>query len=929
MSKTTIFLFLIVSNICFSQIEKPYSLGSERLFSQQLMTNKSNSISLKLSDTKSITGIVNVIKGDEKNYTVIGVIANNKSATFSINKNNGIIKGEIVFIDEKKAYSYYTDDSNQVFIKEVDINKILCVDLEASPDNIENRSIQIAGAQPILESLPGAVATVYLDFDGEVVRGTRWAGGNTINAAPTGYSNAKITAIWRIIAEDFKPFNINITTNRALFDAAPIRRRMMCIFTPTTTAAPGSGGVAYLYSFGDNSDDPCWAYNSGTRSAGETGSHEVGHTLGLRHDGAPGTAYYTGHGQWAPIMGFSGNRPIGHWSKGEYDNANQNEDDLAIITDSYNGFGYRTDDYGNTLAQASELVVDSNGVVNPDQNTGIISTRQDKDMFSFVTSGGDVNFNFEPDPNYPNLNIQARILNGSGDEVAISNPFRDLSASITTTLAGGTYFIEIDGVGEGNLSNGYSDYASLGFYSIAGSYSLGNNNQAPIANFEGTKDCASVAFESTSINNVDSYLWDFGDGNTSVEQNPSHVYSTSGIYTVSLEVTNANGADTITKDNFIEPIIPSAPNPENQNICNGAPATINLTGSNGYLWYETATSNSVIARGGTFETSPLTQSQTYYVSGTSKPIIDANVGITNIDINSGNIHQGGFYLIFDASEPILLKKAKVSAQGTANRTLELKNAAGEILISKVINIPDGESDIDIDITIPEGDDMQIGFATGADLFRNNQNVNYPYLISDLVSIKSSTATTTAKDYYYYLYDWEIITLGECETDSRTEVNVTVVSDPDMPVLILNPDTNEITTEQQYASYQWYLDDEVIVGATNQSITVLDNGAYSVEVFNETGCSVLSESINGSTLSVTDISLPLKNAISIYPNPTRGVLNIKVTNATEINSIKLVNTLGQTIYDYDNETRVINTSGFAEGLYFLIINNQISRKFIKI
>ena len=40
---------------------------------------------------------------------------------------------------------------------------------------------------------------------------------------------------------------------------------------------------------------------------------------------------------------------------------------------------------------------------------------------------------------------------------------------------------------------------------------------------------------------ITSWLWDFGDGQTSTLQNPSHVYATPGSYTVTLTVTNSDG----------------------------------------------------------------------------------------------------------------------------------------------------------------------------------------------------------------------------------------------------------------------------------------------------------------------------------------------------------------------------------------------------
>lgn len=56
-----------------------------------------------------------------------------------------------------------------------------------------------------------------------------------------------------------------------------------------------------------------------------------------------------------------------------------------------------------------------------------------------------------------------------------------------------------------------------------------------------------IEFTDTSSNCPSSWLWSFGDGTTSTEQNPVHQYSTGGIYSVRLTVTNANGDATVSK----------------------------------------------------------------------------------------------------------------------------------------------------------------------------------------------------------------------------------------------------------------------------------------------------------------------------------------------------------------------------------------------
>lgn len=60
-----------------------------------------------------------------------------------------------------------------------------------------------------------------------------------------------------------------------------------------------------------------------------------------------------------------------------------------------------------------------------------------------------------------------------------------------------------------------------------------------------------VTFTDSSTGTITSRLWNFGDGYTSTEINPSHTYTTDGSYTVSLQVTGPLGTDTETKSSLI------------------------------------------------------------------------------------------------------------------------------------------------------------------------------------------------------------------------------------------------------------------------------------------------------------------------------------------------------------------------------------------
>ncbi|MDA0991397.1 MAG: hypothetical protein O3A51_11680, partial [Verrucomicrobia bacterium] len=341
-----------------------------------------------------------------------------------------------------------------------------------------------AEAPPVLNSLPGSDYVIYCDFDGEVVTHPFWNGGATINALPHPKANdtSWVSAVWKRVAEDFAPFDINITTDRAVYDAATVGHRMHCVITPTDTAAPGSGGVAYLFSFA--SDIPCWVFNPTEYSCADTIAHEVGHTLGLSHDGrsAPSEEYYGGHGSgavgWAPIMGagFIGpDENVTQWCRGEYPDANNQEDDLATIA-SANGFSFRVDDKGNSRVTAATLNITGANIL----DSGIIEKTLDTDWFTFSTVGGSVVINANPldvmstegetgsSTDGANLAVQLSLYDEAGGLMETVSPAATLNASISRTLAPGTYYISVDGAGRGTLATGFSDYASLGQYTLTG-----------------------------------------------------------------------------------------------------------------------------------------------------------------------------------------------------------------------------------------------------------------------------------------------------------------------------------------------------------------------------------------------------------------------------------------------------------------------------
>jgi PKD repeat protein len=438
-----------------------------------------------------------------------------------------------------------------------------------------------------LHSKQGAAKTVHLDFEGHMITGTIWnneTGRTTLYARPydsdgneSSFSTSEIdqmAAMWHRVAEDFAPFDIDVTTEPPLSYGPNVGH----ILVTHRTDAQGynlypnsAGGVAYVNVWG-RSDytyyQPALVFynhlgNGNIHNIAEASSHELGHNLALSHDGTSTESYYSGHGSgnigWAPIMGVGYYKNVTQWSKGDYTDANNTQDDLNIIAAR---LGYQTDDHGNSLNTASELVIQAGGAVNvsnPENdpynldpsNKGIIESRNDIDMFYFTTTGGQITINVRPAWEAFNsgtyrgsdLDINVTLFNSSGGILGEYNLTSDTYASISENLNAGTYLLGI----EGQSSVNYDDYGSIGQYFISGTIEGGYNmpnNENPFANFTSSVLDRTVSFIDTSTDSdgsVVAWFWDFGDGNTSTAQNPVHDYASDGDFVVSLTVTDNIG----------------------------------------------------------------------------------------------------------------------------------------------------------------------------------------------------------------------------------------------------------------------------------------------------------------------------------------------------------------------------------------------------
>jgi hypothetical protein len=338
---------------------------------------------------------------------------------------------------------------------------------------------------PILNSYPAATGTILLDFDGQYVSGTSWNWSGPINAAPAGLTTDAVTEIFNRVAEDFRIFNLNITTDSTVYDAAPITQRVRIIITPSNSwYGSNAGGVSYVNSFTWGDNTPGWVFSNllknNAKNIAESASHEAGHTLGLQHQSnydanchltaeySPGTG--TGQIGWAPIMGVGYSKNITTWYKGNsIIGCGYMQDDISTIAWGRNNVGFRSDDHGNSTASADPLTMTGYDF----QASGLINDSLDKDVFRFNVPST-TNFSLNAIPENvgsgnagANIDIRISLLNDVGDTIGQYNPLDLLDAGVDSNINAGNYYLVIEGVSNPNMSR----YGSVGYYVINGTLS--------------------------------------------------------------------------------------------------------------------------------------------------------------------------------------------------------------------------------------------------------------------------------------------------------------------------------------------------------------------------------------------------------------------------------------------------------------------------
>jgi hypothetical protein len=351
---------------------------------------------------------------------------------------------------------------------------------------------------PIHHSNPGSMFKLYMDFDGDFLFSPEWGmfgrnlQGYSIDFDRSTFNHQEqdhISRVWGRVAEDFAPFDIDVTTERPveLQRGHPDERNVLwSIFTTTSSAGFPSfvAGVSLFnlgyMPFGTRTPTFTFFNTIGTLDhdmMADVATQENGHMFGLLHDGllfpsGGRLEYYEGHGSgptsWGPVMGAPIRRNVTQWSLADYPNGvnppfhpsipvGDHQDDIAIIAGK---LGFRADDVGDEPSTAAPFTFGVRHYIGASTDADVFAlpgaSRVELILSGYrdggITDGG-------------NLDIAAEIVNAAGLVIASVDDHEQTTATLDAEVPPGPHFLRVHA--SSNPAN-YTTYASIGEYTVSG-----------------------------------------------------------------------------------------------------------------------------------------------------------------------------------------------------------------------------------------------------------------------------------------------------------------------------------------------------------------------------------------------------------------------------------------------------------------------------
>lgn len=484
-------------------------------------------------------------------------------------------------------------------------------------------------------------------------------------------------------------------------------------------------------------------------------------------------------------------------------------------------------------------------------------------------------------------------------------------------------------------------FTSALFFMLAGS-AYAQNPPTAVFNAPVTSICSgtSVAYIDQSFDSILTWMWIFEGGvpDTSFLQNPVAAYPVTGVFDVTLIVTNANGSDTAYVDDFITVHqTPSVSLGSDLLICEGDTITITATGSgSGNDTLSTTYISNNGQRGNMFDITAVNdiiiQSFDIHLDATTMFAIFYKVGS-----HVGSETTPGVWTLVDSMT--------VTANGMnavtpcpipVNITIPAGQTYGWYLSSTSptisVNYTNGTAVGNIysqnpDLQILEGVGKDWPFAAtftprvwnGTVHYAPAQPVTFSWNTGD--TTKSITVSPTDTTTY-------IVTVAD--SNGCSDSDTIVVNTLEIPAPVITPVGSQLQTQPGFTTYQWYINGNIIFGANGNIYAPVQNGTYTVVVTNAANCSGTS-----APYLFVGMDEPDGFVFTVQPNPVSEFMLLSAENAAGRDfSIEIKNLLGETVYTsaivsaHPSFSKTIDVRSFSKGVYFVHLKAQSGKGVVK-
>ncbi|MEM9548083.1 MAG: PKD domain-containing protein [Bacteroidota bacterium] len=473
----------------------------------------------------------------------------------------------------------------------------------------------------------------------------------------------------------------------------------------------------------------------------------------------------------------------------------------------------------------------------------------------------------------------------------------------------------------------------------------------PITSFEYFDDILTVDFTNTTVEGT-TYAWDFGDGNTSTEESPSHTYDAEGMYTVKLTATNSCGTTESMQTLMVNALPTAGIGAETVSGC--GPLTVQFndeSSSNVTEWAWTFTGgnpstssdpNPVVeyANPGTYEvelvvTAPagtdmlVIDDYIEVLGGPNAEIdytLDGNViNATNIGSMAADVSWSVDGVVIDENE----LEYTFPENGIYTVELTTENVCGTDTESVEVEVnvyPEALLD-NFPITVCAGDEVQlVDNSTNADekawtIFGANpgtSNEDSPTVIYDVGGVFSISLTVSNQ-------------YGESSKNFIDVVNVIGLPSATFTGAQADNTVDFMAEGTNVTEYFWEFGDGTTSTEQNPFHEFTTNGMFEVKltVSNECGEYEVTETFTINSNSVTEAELA---DVKIYPNPAQSDLTIELINS-ESDQIKIdiLDIGGRLIKSaqFNSSIYTMDVSEMSAGTYLIRLRSEEASYFKKV